>query len=277
MVNGSALFVPFGEFERVLSATERTVWFWDDFGQAAASVQAAYMHWLLAREVNGHRLPDCVTIIAATNRRGDRANVSGMIEPAKQRFITIIELMAHLPSWVLWALDHDQREEVIAYLRFVPDALSAFNPTADLTNSPSPRKWAHVTRILNMNLPTHIQSAAICGAVGEGAGVAFNAFLRTWRELPNADAIILSPDTAPIPDGPSALYAVSTALARKANPTTFQAVVTYATRLLDSKRGEFGALTIRDSIRRCPDVRHTAAFVRMTCTELGKLYIGSTD
>jgi hypothetical protein len=275
IIDGAALFIPFGEVARVLAATEPTVWFWDEFGQATSAVQAAYMPWLRAREVNGHRLPDCVTIMSATNRRTDRAGVAGLLEPIKSRFVTIVELEAHYPSWRNWALDHNQRPETIAYLDLQPDAFNHFSATADLTNSPSPRTWSHVSRIMDMDLPSHIQSAAICGAVGEGAGVGFNGFLKVWHEMPSVDGIILNPDTARIPDSPSALYAVSSALAFKATPQTFQSIVTYANRLLASGRGEFGVLAIKDSLRRCPAVENTAAFVRMTAGDIGKLYTGT--
>jgi hypothetical protein len=132
-----------------------------------------------------------------------------------------------------------------------------------------------VTDLLNLDLPVHVQSAAICGAVGEGAGTGFNAFLRLYRELPAVDAILLSPDTAIVPTSPSALYAVSGALASKATPQTFGSIVTYATRLLQSARGEFAVLMLRDSVRRCPDVQHTQAFAKMAIGDLGKLYTGT--
>ena len=39
------------------------------------------------------------------------------------------------------------------------------------------------------------------------------AFLRLFRELPSIDEILLNPDSAPLPDEPSARIAISTALA----------------------------------------------------------------
>jgi len=103
----SASFLPFGDFHRALSATVPTVWFLDDLGQASPSVQAAAMQLLLARRVNGHVLPDCITFVAATNRRTDRAGVSGILEPVKSRFVTIVELEATLEDWCSWAIDNN--------------------------------------------------------------------------------------------------------------------------------------------------------------------------
>src|SRR5271156_851581 len=93
--NGTeATFLPFGELAQAIKAKNPTVWFLDDLGQASPAVQASFMQLLLARRVNGHVLPDCVTFVAATNRRADRAGVSGILEPVKSRFATIVELVA---------------------------------------------------------------------------------------------------------------------------------------------------------------------------------------
>lgn len=75
----SATFLPFGDLARAIKATQPTVWFLDDLGQAGPAVQASYMQLLLARQVNGHKLPDCITFVAATNRRMDRAGVTGIL------------------------------------------------------------------------------------------------------------------------------------------------------------------------------------------------------
>ncbi|MEK6295273.1 MAG: ATP-binding protein, partial [Paraburkholderia tropica] len=46
----SARFLPFGDLERALQVRKRPlIWFLDDLGQAAPSVQAAKMHLQLAR------------------------------------------------------------------------------------------------------------------------------------------------------------------------------------------------------------------------------------
>jgi MoxR-like ATPase len=91
IVDGHARFLPFGMLERAMNATKPTVWFLDDLGQAPAATQASYMQLLLAREVNGHKLSDYVTFVAATNRRTDRAGVSGILEPVKSRFCSIAQ------------------------------------------------------------------------------------------------------------------------------------------------------------------------------------------
>ena len=270
----SATFLPFGELARALKATLPTVWFLDDLGQAPASVQASFMQLLLARRVNGHALPDCVSFVAATNRRTDRAGVSGILEPVKSRFVSIIGLEPNLDDWCQWAFSAGMPPELVAFLRFRPDLLCAFTPSADLTNCPLPRTWAHVGKLLSLDLPSGILHEAIAGAVGAGAAVEFGAFLRLYQELPAIDAILMDPETGTIPTAPATLYAVVTALGMRANAKVFGRIARYAERLTEAQHGEFAALLLLDCTRRDKSLAQSAAFVKLVSGELGQLIAG---
>ncbi len=270
-----ATFLPFGELARALKATKPTVWFLDDLGQAPPSVQASFMQLLLARRVNGHALPDCVTFVAATNRRTDRAGVSGILEPVKSRFAFIVELTAHIDDWCAWAFGHGIPPELIAFLRFRTELLCDFKASADLTNSPLPRTWAHAARILALGLPRGIEQAALCGAVGEGAAVEFSAFRRFFAEMPNIDEILRDPDRVAVPDRPETLYAIVTALGMRATTANFPKVGRYAERLVAAKHGEFAALLLRDIVARDAGVMQSPTFVKLAAGPLGELIDGS--
>jgi hypothetical protein len=270
-----AKFLPFGIMAKALKATKLTVWVLDDLGQASPAVQAAYMQLLLARRVGEHVLPDCVTFVAATNRRTDRAGVAGILEPVKSRFATIVELDVDLDDWCQWAFTCPHMPaELIAFLRFRPDLLAAFVPSADLTNSPVPRTWENAGKILSMQLPPVVEHEALSGAVGEGAATELLGFIRLFKELPNIDGIFLDPDSAKIPAAPAALYATVTAVGMRSNAGNFPRVARYGQRLLDAGHGEFAALLVRDAIRKDPDVQQTGEFVRLQSGELGKLVTG---
>lgn len=274
VVDGHATFLPFGELERALQADKPTVWFLDDLGQASPAVQASYMQLLLARRVNGHVLSDHVTFIAATNRRTDRAGVSGILEPVKSRFGSIVELEANLDDWTSWAIDADLPPEMIAFLRFQPDLLCKFSATSDLSNSPVPRTWHNAAKLVQLNLPQSIQASAIAGAIGEGAASEFLAFLRLYRELPSVDQILIDPDSVAIPESPAVLYALSGALAHRTTDQNFGRVARFIDRMVGAGRGEFGVLLVRDAIRRHPSITATQAFVKLTIGELGTLISG---
>ena len=270
----SATFLPFGELLRAIKATKPTIWFLDDLGQAPPAVQCSFMQLLLARRVNGHALPECVTFIAATNRRTDRAGVTGILEPVKSRFVSIVELESNLDDWCGWAFSAGIPAELIAFIRFRSDLLCAFTPSADLTNCPLPRTWAHVAKLLALGLPSHIQHAAIAGAVGEGAAVEFGAFLRLYQELPAIDGILLDPDTGAIPQEPATLYAVVTALGMRATPQNFSRITRYMERLTEAQHGEFATLLMRDCVRRDKVLLQSAAFVKVMSGSLGALVTG---
>jgi len=50
------------------------------------------MQLILGRCINGHKVSDHVTFLAATNKKSDRAGVSGILEPVNSRFAAIVEL-----------------------------------------------------------------------------------------------------------------------------------------------------------------------------------------
>ncbi len=270
----TATFLPFGELARALDAVVPTVWFLDDLGQAPPSVQASFMQLLLARRVNGQVLPDCVTFLAATNRRTDRAGVSGVLEPVKSRFAAIVELEVDLDDWTQWAFSAGVPAELVAFMRFRPNLLCDFKPTSDLVNCPLPRTWAHAARLLALGMPAALQHQALIGAVGEGAAVEFGAFLHLYKELPAIDSIMADPDAADIPTNPATLYAVVTALGMRADQKTFPVLARYAQRLTDAMHGEFAALLLRDAVKRDATVMQTAAFVQLASGPLGQLIAG---
>ena len=270
-----ATFLPFGELATAINSTRPTVWLLDDLGQATPAVQASFMQLILARRVNGHALPDHVTFVAATNRRTDRAGVSGILEPVKSRFAAIVELEPTIDDWCLWAYSHNVPPTLIAFLRYKPDLLCKFQPTADLTNSPVPRTWANLARLESLSLSQSLESAAFSGAVGDGPALEYLAFRSMANSLVNLDAILMSPDTAKIPSKPDQLYATCIGLAHRANNTNFNRIATYCTRLaVEANHGEFAVLLVRDAIRRDETIQYTDSFVRLQSGPIGQLISG---
>lgn len=274
VVDGRALFLPIGDLERLLTATRLTVCFTDDVGQAPPAVQAALMQLYLARRINGHSISDHVVFIAATNRRTDRAGVSGILEPVKSRFATIVELQADLDDWCAWAVSAGIAPEVIAFLRFRPTHLSAFEPTGDMTNSPSPRMWVRVSQLLSLGIAPTLQIPVFAGAVGHGAAVEFIAFLRVWQQMVSPDLILTTPDTAPIPSEPSALWAISTALGMRVAAQTMTRMCRYLERLRADGKGEFCVPALQTALSRDDKLANSDGYIKAMCGPLGQLMLG---
>lgn len=271
--DSAASFLPFGDLKRIIEATEPTVVILEDFGQANTAVQAASMQLLHSatgeRRLGDHIVPKCVTFILTSNRRTDRAGVQGILETVKSRVATIIEVHTTIDDWTEWAVKHDIAPEVIAFLRLRPELLSKFEATADMTNSPSPRTWAHVSGLMQAGISKPLQLAAFSGAVGDGAAAEFVGFLRIYETAPDLDAIMADPDKAPIPDEPSALHAVAAGLAMNTTVRNVGSVVIYAQRLFKAGFGEFSTLLMRDALRREQKIRRSVEYKEYCLSEAG--------
>jgi len=255
IVDGEAEFLPFGDLRELIEAKKPTIAFMDDIGQAPAVVQAALMQLILARQVNGRKISNKVVFIAATNRRADRAGVTGILEPVKSRFATIIELEPTADEWIEWAFDNDMPAELIGFVNFRPSMLYKEEATADIVNHPCPRTIAYAGKLIDIGLD---DVETLAGAVGEGCAVELVGFIQVYKSLPNISAILLDPDNAIVPSEPAALYAVVSALVDKITKDNANRVLKYGNRL----PADFSVLLVRDSIRKEPKIQNTKAFIK---------------
>jgi hypothetical protein len=233
--------------------------FLDELNAAPAMVQAGCYQLVLDRKLGEYTLPEGWAIIAAGNRDSDRAVTTRMPTPLRNRFVHL-EFEVDLQDWSEWAIEAGIRPEVIAFLRFRQELLSAFD--RDANAFPSPRSWEFVSRILDATPDQSVEHELFAGAVGSGAATEFSAFLKTFRELPNIDAILLNPLKEPVPENAAAQYAVASALAHCATDTNFDRICTYLGRMPT----EFSVLCVRDASLRQPAVQHTPAFTKWATT-----------
>jgi len=253
-----AEFLPFGSLRKIIEADQSTVYFMDDLGQAPPSVQSAAMQLILARRINGYQVSDQVAFLAATNRKTDKAGVSGILEPVKSRFVTIVELEPNLDDWITWAAGNKLPAALIGFVRFRPKLLFDFTPTVDMKNTPCPRTVANVGRLMSLGLSEELEFEAFAGAAGEGFAAELIGFLKIYRQLPDPGLILVNPDQVEVPTDPATLYAVCSALARRVDPTTMGALVRYANRLPE----EFSVLLLSDCERSKPEIVNTRAYAQ---------------
>src|SRR5215471_1076979 len=155
--------------------------FLDELNAAPAMVQAGCYQLVLDRKLGEYTLPDGWAIVAAGNRDSDRAATNRMPTPLRNRFVHL-EFEVDLQEWCEWAIQNGIRPEVIAFLRFRPELLSAFD--RDQHAFPSPRSWEFVSRILASSPDKTVEHELFAGAVGAGAATEFSGFVRMFRELP---------------------------------------------------------------------------------------------
>jgi ATPase family associated with various cellular activities (AAA) len=229
--------------------------FLDELNAAPAMVQAAFYQLVLDRRLGEYSLPDGWMIIAAGNRDSDRAQTTRMPTPLRNRFVHL-DFEVDAQEWSAWAISAGIRPEVIAFIRFRPQLLSAFD--RDANAFASPRSWEFVSRILDGSPDSAVEHEMFAGAVGSGAATEFSGFLKMFRELPNIDAILLNPRGEPVPESPAAQYAVASALAHRASDTNFDRICHY----LDRMPTEFRVLSVRDATLRDQKIKYTAGYTK---------------
>ena len=208
IIDGKAVFLPYGNLKLLMSAKKPLVVFFDDLGQAPAAVQSAVMQLLLARSLNGKKISKYVRFVAATNRREDKANVSGILEPVKSRFASIVELDVNVDDWILWAEKKGLPKSLIHYIQFRPMMLLDFKATRDIENSPCPRTVTFAGLMVNDKLPNELLFEAIQGATGQKFASEYTAFMRVYKELPTVKEIKADPENCKVPVETSAKFAM---------------------------------------------------------------------
>jgi hypothetical protein len=239
-----------------LPAKGEGVLFLDELNAAPPLVQAACYQLVLDRKLGEYELPKGYAVIAAGNRESDRAVTHRMPSALANRFLHL-DFDIDLADWTTWALANKIETPVIAFLRFRPALLHSFDPKSSEKAFPSPRSWEFVSKILSINPSKEIEYELYKGAIGEGAAAEFTGFIRIFRNLPNPDAILMNPATAPVPDDPATLYALCGSLARKASVNTFDRLAEYFGRL----PVEFSVMAVRDCVQICSGITETRAFI----------------
>lgn len=228
--------------------------FMDELNSAAPATQAAAMQLTLTGKIGDYTLPKGWSILAAGNRESDRAVVNRMPSALSLRFVHL-DLEVSLDDWCEWAIAHNQPTELLAFMRFRPNLLHAFDPVQ--RSSPNPRGWSFIAQMTHSGLDAETEFDLMKGTVGDGAAGEYSAFLRVYRDLPSIDSIMMNPDKVEVPTSPATLYALSTALGAKAKDDTFDRMMQYVERMPI----EFQVVTVRDAIRQTNAIANTKAFI----------------
>ena len=221
----------------------------DDRNQANAEIQKVLANVCQARTLHGVDLKDGWHVISTGNRQKDRAGANMVLSHLRNRE-TVVDLETTLDDWIKWATRNDVSHMVMSFLNFRPDLLHDFDPQRE--QNPTPRSWVDgVSDILGV-IPNEIaEQQAIMGAIGEGAGAEFVAYLKICKSIPDPDKVIDSPNTAPIPEEASTLYALCGAIADRAD-RNIDNVIKYCRRLSSDTVGkaEFSILTMKIAVNK---------------------------
>lgn len=227
----------------------------DDRNQASPDLQKVLANICQARSLHGIPLAPGWAVISTGNRQADRAGANRVLGHLRNRE-TMIEFETHLDDSTVWMSRNGVRPEVIAFIRFRPALLHAYDPNQEIC--PTPRSWVEGVSAVLGHVPAEAEHEVIKGAVGEGAATEFMAFLKIFRHLPDPDAILADPKNAKVPTDVATLYALSGAIASRAVRTNLAAVITYISRMPP----EFSVLTMMMAARRDPVLAVTKEYTQ---------------
>jgi len=258
IVNGKAEFLPFGNLEKWLTAEKNTIVALDDLGQAPMDVQAAIMQPLLARELNGNKISDKISFVAATNRKKDKAGVGGMITPLLDRFIAVLDIDFNVDDWAGWMMRKEYEPSLVGYVRWRPKLVVEALPSGEMEKIPTPRSIAGVGDLLRLGLD---DIEILNSAVGAAWAGEFTAFRRIMHKLPDREQIFKNPMRAKLPkDEPNVMYALMSSLAFHTKKQNITALLKYLNRCPP----EMAVVCLKDCSERLPEIEFSKEFVKWT-------------
>jgi hypothetical protein len=181
----------------------RGILFLDEINMAPPAMQGMAQQLILDRCVGSYIVPDGWFVWAAGNRKEDRAGVFDMPAPLANRFLHL-QVEPDFESFKAYAMGHGIHEQIIAFLSFRPSLLYKIDPHQPAWCSP--RSWMMASSL-------HARGLDLAPAIGVAASAEFQAFVLTYRLLPDLVPILAgNGDRTPFPSEPSARYATTTGL-----------------------------------------------------------------
>ena len=202
--------------------------FLDELNRANQDTQSALYQLILDGRIGDYILPDGWFIIAAGNRDIDGCMVQPMSRALKNRF-THLEMESNYEDWHKWANKKGLAEQVLAFMRWRPEALDEVKSAAKdetgkamevLNNSNAfgtPRSWEFVSKGIQAGFKRGLKIKdlyhIIEGNVGEGCATEFVSYCDIYMELPDIDQMLI----ATLSEFPDANF--STQVSTKKQPT----------------------------------------------------------
>lgn len=218
--------------------------FLDEINLAPQSVMSAGYQLILDRKLGNYQVPEGWIIVAAGNRAEDQAAVTKFPAPLANRFIHLELPDPDVDEWKKWAMGNGIVEEVVAFLKKMPQHLFKF-PKAGEKAWASPRSWEFASNLFRIG-------ERIDSAVGEGVASEFYAYLRVYEKMPDIEDILNGKEKS-VPKEHDILYAVSMALAFRAKEEHLDNVFDYIARF-PSK--EFEVLSILSMADRSDEMKN---------------------
>lgn len=180
-----------------------SILFMDEITQAVPTIMAAAFQIVLDRRSGTYVIPKDVWMVAAGNRRQDRAGVNELPSPLRSRMGWIeLEAPNHKET-MEYFLEKGFHKAILGYLEYRQNALYHFDPKAFMASTeagdstfPCPRTWEFASNYFNRletlsdterkeKFPDHAVQMDMNGIIGRGAASELMAFIKLYHKLPS--------------------------------------------------------------------------------------------
>ena len=242
--------VPLHALYKLIDPDCRIIAFGDDVGNAAPTLQAAWMQLVQSRCLNEHKISNEVMFVMATNGRSHGTAARPLIAALRDRAVEYT-IETTVDSWSDWAMNNDIDERIIAFAGYYEEHLPSkqvslhdWKPSEDDTDKqPTFRGLHRMSDMLKLGLDDYVD---VRGNVGSAMAHAYMNFKALYDKMPDIDLLLKSPTTTPLPDHAGVAYAVINALLCRVrdNVKTAAPAEKYLTRLEKQTGGSYQAMPL---------------------------------
>ncbi len=231
------------------------VLFFDEISLAPDDTKGAVLGILEERRQGNVEIPDNWIIVAAGNRPEDLANARGLGAAANRRLLHIViepQLEATLEHFIKIKV----APEVLAFLKVFPQHLSGEESARTQKHElyPRPALWEKVSNVLNelRKADKRVRHLAVAGIIGDSVAAEFMLLAEEVKNMKSVDELLEIQQTTPskigayLPDTINGLYALSFAIATRANEETAVELLKLVNRLDEQTDERYAALPMRD-------------------------------
>lgn len=192
--------------------------FFDEITAAPSDCQVAAYQLILDRALTSaaYKLPAGWVIVAAGNRKEDRAVAKTMSSALANRFMHLT-VEANAEDWKKWAVTHDIHPSVLGYVMARPNNLFLMDNQNIEAGWPSPRSWHRVSNMIQHfggDDQFEVLRKVVYGLIGPAVGVEFMEFHKIQARFDDVLEMLTNPDAEiNIPEEADRKWALCSAIA----------------------------------------------------------------
>ena len=223
----------------------------EEIGNSNRALHFCLYEILASNTINGVPINDNVYIVGTSNRKIDGCGVTKFPAAMRDRFANF-EWLVDIEDWKVWAANNGIHYKWIAMMNYLSHFITEFDAKlAEESKTSSARSVTKAARCYEKNNYDKLMSSGLpkdeakvmrvlTSYIGEVDAAQAVGFLKLFEELVPISSIIEDPAGADIPIGMDVLYALTAALARKANEDNIKEILEYIDR--DEFPGTFASI-----------------------------------